>query len=304
MSTDLIQKFKQSYPDDGLRDYLRTKAVKAAAKKQVYYSLLFRENNITDYSQYRPIDIVRKIKELWDVKGEDYVPNEEEYNKIIYLNDKQKLTLTKNYEKEKEKLQLRERVKEEKKEKKDSEKKPRGRPKKDIVTVNIEDNNEQNKIEEKSTSSSVENENIMEEQPKTKMTIKEEAKEKKRIEREDKKRIKEEEKLAAKELKKAEREKKKQDKEAEKQANKKKPGRPKKTTNIYVSDSDDNQEKSGEVVAIEIPENEEYLEEEVTVKMMEVDGKMFYYDSNDILYDINNHEELGKIDELFPGYKR
>ena len=144
----------------------------------------------------------------------------------------------------------------------------------------------------------------MEEQPKTKMTIKEEAKEKKRIEREDKKRNKEEEKLAAKELKKAEREKKKQDKEAEKQANKKKPGRPKKTTNIYVSDSDDNQEKSGEVVAIEIPENEEYLEEEVTVKMMEVDGKMFYYDSNDILYDINNHEELGKIDELFPGYKR
>lgn len=315
MSTDLIQNFKQSYPDDGLRDYVRTKAVKAAAKKHVYYSALFRDNNITDYSQYRPIDIARKIKELWDIKGEDYVPNDEEYNKIIYLNDKQKLTLAKNYEKEKEKLQLRERVKEEKKEKKNnenSEKKPRGRPKKDNVTVIIqdEDNNEQNKIEDKSTSSSsVEIENIMEEQPhheiKTKTTIKEDVKEKKRIEREEKKKIKEVEKEAAKELKKAEREKKKVEKEAEKQANKKKPGRPKKTTNIYVSDSDDNKEKSGAVEEVEeIAENEEYLEEEVTVRMMEVDGKTFYYDSNDVLYDINTHEELGKIEELFPGYKK
>jgi len=312
MSTDLIQKFKQSYPDDGLRDYVRTKAVKAAAKKQVYYSLLFRENNITDYSQYRPIDIVRKIKELWDVKGEDYIPDEQEYNKIIYLNDKQKLTLTKNYEKEKEKLQLRERVKEEKKEKKEEnkEKKPRGRPKKENITVITEDNNEQNKIEEKSISSSVENENIMEEQPqpeiKTKTTIKEDTKEKKRIEREEKKKIKEAEKQAAKELKKAEREKKKQEKEAEKQANKKKPGRPKKTTNIYVSDSDDNnQDKTEEEVILdETPENDEYLEEEVTVKMLEVDGRTFYYDSNDVLYDINTHEELGKIEELFPGYKK
>ena len=68
------QRLKESYPDDGLRDYVRTKAVKAAAKKHVYYSTLFRDNNITDYSQYRPIDITRKIKELWDVKGEDYVP--------------------------------------------------------------------------------------------------------------------------------------------------------------------------------------------------------------------------------------
>ena len=310
MSTDLIQKFKQSYPDDGLRDYVRTKAVKAAAKKQVYYSLLFRENNITDYSQYRPIDIVRKIKELWDVKGEDYIPDEQEYNKIIYLNDKQKLTLTKNYEKEKEKLQLRERVKEEKKEKKEEnkEKKPRGRPKKENITVITEDNNEQNKIEEKSISSSVENENIMEEQPQpeTKTTIKEDTKEKKRIEREEKKKIKEAEKQAAKELKKAEREKKKQEKEAEKQANKKKPGRPKKTTNIYVSDSDDNnQDKTEEEVILdETPENDEYLEEEVTVKMLEVDGRTFYYDSNDVLYDINTHEELGKIEELFPGYKK
>ena len=318
MSTDLIQKIKETYPDDGLRDYVRTKAVKAAAKKYVYYSTLFRDNNITDYSQYRPIDITRKIKELWDLKGEDYVPDDEEYNKIIYLNDKQKSTLNKNYEKEKEKLQIRERVKEEKKEqkeKKEKEKKPRGRPKKDNV---IEDNNEQNKIEGNSTSSDiVENEIIME-QPnteiKSKTTIKEEEKERKRKEKEEKKRIKEAEKQAAKELKKAERERKKQEKEAEKQANKKKPGRPKKTTNIYVSDSDDNKEQETEKEKEkeeekeeeeeEIIENDDYLEEEVTVKMMEVDGKMYYYDINDVLYDISTHEELGKIDELFPGYKK
>jgi len=37
---------------------------------------------------------------------------------------------------------------------------------------------------------------------------------------------------------------------------------------------------------------------------MEVDGKMYYYDSNDILYDINTHEELGQISELIPGYEK
>lgn len=315
MSTVINQRLKDTYPDDGLRDFVRTKAVKAAAKKQVYYSLLFRENNITDYSQYRPIDITRKIKELWDIKGEDYVPEDEEYNKIIYLNDKQKKTLIKNYEKEKEKNDMRERVKEEKKIKKEEEqkeKKPRGRPKKETVVLEstVIEAEEQNKIE---TSTIVEKVEIETEQTminnneiKPKKMTKTEKQAEKEAEKEAKKKAKEDakkQKEQAKEAAKAEKLAAKAAAKAEKEANKKKPGRPRKETNVYVSDSDDNKEKQTTDVVDE-ENNDEYLEEEVTVKIIEVDGKMYYYDSNDVLYDINTHEELGHISELIPGYEK
>jgi len=234
MSTLINQRLKDTYPDDGLRDFVRTKAVKAASKKQVYYSLLFRENNITDYSQYRPIDITRKIKELWDIKGEDYVPEDEEYNKIIYLNNKQKNTLIKNYEKEKEKTDMRERVKEEKKIKKEEEqkeKKPRGRPKKETVVLEstVIESEEQNKIE---TSTIVEKVEIETEQTminnneiKPKKMTKTEKQAEKEAEKEAKKKAKEDakkEKEQAKAAAKAEKLAAKAAAKAEKEANKKK----------------------------------------------------------------------------------